>query len=305
MVADVITKPVDALPGKGLLSQVDSIGMYTGGNAMTAAINIAKIGPKSAVIGKVGQDAFGDFLIRSLQEKNIDASSVKRDASAQTSSSVVLSDFTGERTFLHCVGANGTFSLSDIDFDKVEQAAIVFVTGSFLMNTFDGEQTAAFLKRCKEMGKTTALDVCYDSHGRWSQVLDQCLPYLDIFLPSIDEAIELSGGETDPQKIADSFFDKGVGSVVIKMGGKGCYIRENRTDQGEVLPIFKVKAVDTTGAGDSFCSGFLAALSMGHSFRECALFGNAAGACCVMAKGATTAMRDYAGLKALIEEYQP
>ncbi len=62
LVADVITKPVDEIPQKGLLVLVDSIELFSGGNAMTAAINIKKIGVNSAVIGKIGNDPFGDFL---------------------------------------------------------------------------------------------------------------------------------------------------------------------------------------------------------------------------------------------------
>ena len=127
LVADVITKPVREVPEKGLLSRVDSIEMFTGGNAMTAAINISKLGLKSAVMGKVGNDAFGNFLVNTLKEKGIETASVSIDDKVQTSVSVVLSDPCGERTFLHCVGANGTFSIDDVNWEVVEQSKVVFV----------------------------------------------------------------------------------------------------------------------------------------------------------------------------------
>lgn len=304
LVADVITKPVDKLPGKGLLERVDSVELFSGGNAMTVAVNLKKIGMNSAVVGNIGKDAFGDFLRGCLRKYGVNTDGVSVDESAQTSTSIVLSSSDGERTFLHVVGANGTFGLKHINWDVIADTKIVFVTGSFLMDTFDGAQTVEFLKKCKEMGKVTALDVCWDAKGRWGDVLNDAMPYIDIFMPSIDEAEKIAG-KTDPTEIADVFFERGVKSVVIKLGKHGCYIRESKNAKEYVLPTYsEVKRVDTTGAGDSFCSGFLAAYAKGKSFYECADFGNATGTHCVMAKGATTGMKSYEEIEAFMADYK-
>ena len=172
------------------------------------------------------------------------------------------------------------------------------------MNTFDGQQTADFLKKCKEMGKTTLLDVCWDAKDRWASVLDCAMPYIDIFMPSIDEAVKLSG-ETEPEKIADVFFAKGVRKVVIKLGKHGAYLREEKDAKSVIIPTYsKIKAVDTTGAGDSFCSGFITGLVKGLSFEECGLFANAVGTHCVMEKGATTGIKSYEEIRKFMEEYE-
>jgi len=294
MVADVIAKPVDTLPGKGLLGLVDSIELYSGGNAMTASINTSKLGLKSALIGKIGNDSFGSFLKSMLKENNVDATGVVVDENLQTSASVALSDSGGERTFLHVVGANGTFSIDDINWDIIEKSKVIFVTGTYLMDTFDGNQTRDFLKRCKELGKITALDVCWDSRKRWGELLFDAMPYIDIFLPSIDEAREIA--ETDDlAEMSADFMRRGVKTVVIKLGKAGCYVRENLDKQIETFPPCAphIVPVDTTGAGDSFCSGFLAAYVKGESLQNCAKFANAAGAISVTAKGATTGMKTY------------
>ena len=152
LVADVLTKTVDKFPQKGLLEQVDSIELFSGGNAMTASINIKKIGLESAIIGKIGNDSFGDFLESCLVKAGVETKGLSRDNNAQTSTSVLFSDKDGERTFFHCVGANGTFSLDDVNWDIVDDSKIVFVTGTYLLNTFDGKQTVEFLKKCKEKG---------------------------------------------------------------------------------------------------------------------------------------------------------
>ena len=293
LVADVMVKPVSALPKRGSLERVDKIELHTGGNALTAARNIKKMGISSAAVGKIGCDALGDFLLSELKKDGVDTRSVSRSDTAQTSASAALISEDGERCFLHCVGADGVFRMSDVDRNVIDESEIVFVTGIFLLDEFDTYDLAEFLKRCKKMGKITAADVCWDAEGRWGSVINAALPYIDIFLPSIDEAKMIAGKEA-PKDCADVFFEKGVGSVVIKLGGDGCYARKSREEQGKSYPCCRgVVPVDTTGAGDSFCSGFLAALSKGKEFYECVRFANAAGALCVMSMGASTGMKSY------------
>ena len=291
LVADVMA-PVEVMPNRGELARVDSVTVHNGGNAMTAAMNLRKMGVESKMIGKVGDDLFGRFLREKLVASGVDDAGLKTDTSAQTSVSIVLLDG-GERSFLHHVGTNGTFSIKDIDFSVISECDLVFVTGSFLMDTFDGEETVEFLKKCKEMGKTTFLDVCWDAKGRWGDILNPALPYIDFFMPSIDEAVMIAKKD-EPDDIADVFMENGVKNVVIKMGSKGSYLRLAGWERGKTYPTIKgIKAVDTTGAGDSFCSGFLAAYARGESPEYCAEFANAVGALCVTAKGATTGIRTY------------
>ena len=302
LVADVIIKPVNVLPGKGLLDLVDSIQLFNGGNAMTSAVNASKLGLSAAVAGKIGSDAFGDFIKGVLLSNNVNCDGLVTDDEVQTSASVVISDSDGERTFLHCIGANGTFSIEDIRRDVIERAKAVFVTGSFLMDTFDGEQTMEFLRRCKDMKKITALDVCWDSKGRWSELLFPVLPYVDIFMPSVDEARELAKC-SDVEKMSDRFIQYGAKTVLIKLGKDGCYLRENSETSGYIIPACKnITPVDTTGAGDSFCSGFLTAYLKGMNLCDCARFANSAGALSVTAQGATTGITGYNDVERLMKK---
>lgn len=293
LVADIIVEPVTCYPEKGKLSRVASITMYNGGNAMTAALNLKKLGVPSAVAGMVGADMFGDFLRSKLEACGINTDGLKSSGDGQTSASVLMTGEDGERSFFHCTGANALFSESDIDYSVIDKYDAVFVTGTFLLDGFDGEPTAKFLKKCKEMGKTTFLDVCWDAAGRWGETLDMSIPYIDYLMPSIDEAICLTG-KTDPDEIADVFASKGAKNTVIKLGSRGSYLRRAGEKKGKIFPPYKIeKPVDTTGAGDSFCSGFLAAYSRDESDDECMRIANAAGALCVTEKGATTGIRSY------------
>ena len=288
LVADVIVKPVNAYPDKGVLEKVDSITIHNGGNAMTASINLKKLGVNSAIVGMVGDDIFGEFLKSRLASSGVDVRALKLSEDVQTSASVLMIDKTGERSFFHCTGANAVFSHSDIDYDVINECDIVFVTGTFLLSHFDGKETMEFLKKCKELGKTTMLDVCWDSKNEWGKLIDMSLPYIDYFMPSIDEAVCIAKKDT-PDEIADVFCSKGAKNIIIKLGSNGCYLRKAGDYKGRVFKPFKVdKVVDTTGAGDSFCSGFIAAFSKKMPLEDCVIFANAVGAMSVMKKGATS-----------------
>jgi len=303
LVADVIVERVDGYPGHGVLKRVDGITLHNGGNAMTAAVNLAKMGTEASIIGKVGSDMFGTYLRDRLREAGVDTRGLKTDGAVQTSASVLMIDEGGERSFFHCVGTNGTFGIDDVDFDVIAEADLVFVTGTFLLDRFDGEETMEFLKRCKEMGKTTFLDVCWDEKGRWGEILDRSLAYIDYFMPSIDEAVQIAG-VTDPDEIADVLQKRGASNIVIKLGKKGSYLRLKEWTVGKRFPtIDGVRVVDTTGAGDSFCSGFLAAMARGEDALFASEFANVTGTLCVTATGATAGTRSYEDALKFKEEH--
>lgn len=303
MVADVISKPVDKIPERGKLDLIDKVELYTGGCAVNAAIDMAKIGLKVAIIGKIGNDGFGKYISGALKEEGVDISGVVVGKESSTSASVVLSDSSGERTFLHCLGANAEFTETDVDLEIIKNSDIIFIAGTMLMPSFDGEACARVLKNSKEMGKYTVLDTAWDSKGRWMEVLKPCMPYIDLFIPSYEEAAKLSGKE-EPEEIADVFISMGVKVVVIKLGKDGCFIK---TDKGEkhLIPTYNdIKAVDTTGAGDSFVAGFLTGLAKGWGLYECGKFANAVGTHCVMAVGASTGIKNLEEIQKFMSMYE-
>ncbi|MCL1855983.1 MAG: carbohydrate kinase family protein [Clostridia bacterium] len=290
LVADLIAKPVDTIPGAGLLERIDSIGLYSGGCAMSAGIDMSKLGLKTAVLGKIGNDSFGEFLRSELLKYHVNCDGLAVDPSVQTSASVVLSASEGERSFLHCIGANGTYGYHDVDFGIIQNSRIVFVAGTMLMDAFDGETSATVLRMAKEMNKITVLDTAWDSKGRWMNVLRPCMPHIDYFLPSMDEAVMLSG-KKDPAEICDVFLAMGAKNVVIKNGKDGCFVHREGMLIG--IPPYTCNAIDTTGAGDSFCAGWITGLIKGLDIVECGKFANAVGAHCVMEMGATTGIKSY------------
>ncbi|MEI6579894.1 MAG: carbohydrate kinase family protein [Eubacteriales bacterium] len=303
IVADAIAKPVKIIPSKGKLELVDTLSLYTGGCAASAAIDMAKIGIKAAIVGKIGNDGFGNFMKSAFVENNVITDGLIINQNASTSASLVIVTEDGERSFIHCQGENATLIESDIDYSLVEKAKLVFVAGIMLMAKFDGDECAKFLKKCKEKGKITALDTAWDSTGRWMNVMTSSLPYLDYFLPSYEEAVELSG-KTDPEEMADIFLPMGPKVVVIKLGKDGCFIKTQDGEKYSIPTYSRIKAVDTTGAGDSFCAGFLTAVIKGKSLFDCGKFGNAVGTHCVMAKGASTGIKSETEILKFMDDYE-
>lgn len=303
LVADAIAKVVDELPERGKLRPVEQISLYTGGCAATAAINLAKIGMKSALIGKVGKDGFGEFLKNALDASGVNTAGLVVSEGINTSASVVLSASSGERSFLHCFGSNAEFTAEDVDFEIIRNSKILFVAGTNLMAKFDGVPCSQILKKAKEMGVYTAMDTAWDASGRWMEIVEPSLPYLDLFIPSYDEA-KMIADKDEPEDIADVFLAKGVGLAVIKLGKDGCFIKKNDNEKYTIPTYNQIKAVDTTGAGDSFAAGFLSGLTMGWDVHKCGKFANAVGTHCVMAVGASTGMKSMKEILEFMERYE-
>ncbi len=302
LVADVVGKPIDSLPPHGKLSLVERMELHSGGCAANTGIGLAKLGVKTAIVGKVGDDGFGLFLRNRFLSYGIDIEGVVADEVAATSSTMVLVHTDGERSFLHYLGANATMKLEDLDVDRITESRILHIAGALVMPAIDGEPTAKLLRKAQERGVITALDTVWDATGAWMTRLAPCLPYIDYLLPSYEEAKMLTGGLTEPADISQFLLDAGAKNVGLKLGEHGCHFR---TSDGSIvdLPILRVNAIDALGAGDAWVAGFLAGLTRNWDVEQCARFATAVGASCVTALGATTGVRSFEETMAFLASF--
>ena len=300
MVADIVAVPVSGLPEKGTLATVERMELHTGGCAVNTGLSLARLGLRTAVMGKVGQDGLGDYVTGVLQGQGIDTAGVVRDPVNNTSATMVMVDEDGERTFIHYVGANGAIHEEDVDLDLVRRARILHVAGHNLMPGFDGEVAGRVLQRAQAAGVMTSLDTAWDFGGRWLELIEPCLPHLDLFVPSIEEARKIASRE-DPAEVAAFFLDYGIKTVALKMGSQGCYVRTR--ENAFSLPAYPVRVVDATGAGDAFAGGFLAGVALGWDLERTARLANAVGALCVTAVGATAGVRSLQETIEFMAEY--
>ena len=285
----MIVRPVDALQERGTLGLVDSIMLRGGGCALNTASALARLGLRAAVVGKVGHDAFGDFILGALEERGVAVFGVIRDATTPTSASVALVDAAGERTFLHATGANATVTADEL-LEEPFRGRALHIAGAFVLDELDGEPTASLLSEARRRGIRTSVDTVFDPRGRWDRVVP-ALPFCDLVTPGLLEALAITG-EEEPARAARRLRELGADVAAVTLGADGCYVAAEAFE-GHVAG-FRVEALDGTGAGDAFAAGFLHGLLAGRPLEECARLANAAGALATRAVGAFAGVGDLA-----------
>lgn len=288
-VVDVLGRPIDRFPEKGKLALFDELEIHAGGCANNTAIALARLGISAGAMGKVGTDAFGDLILQRLTDAGVDTAGMQQDTESRTSFTFVAVASDGERTFYHYIGANGELCEEDLAWELIRNTKILHIAGALVMPRFDGTPMANVLQKAKAFGITTSLDTAYDATGKWMATLAPCLPYVDIFMPSLVEAQHLTG-LSDCQEIVQFLRDTyGTETIAIKMGEQGSYAAT--PDEEHFIPAYAVDVVDATGAGDAYAAGFLAGTLMEWDLKARAELASATGAACVTALGTTAGIR--------------
>ncbi|MCP4641444.1 MAG: carbohydrate kinase family protein, partial [bacterium] len=275
--------------------------IHLGGLAAVTATVFSQLGGRSAFIGKVGNDGFAEYLVGTMQGQGVDIDHVRHDGENGSSATVVLINGDGDRAFMHCPGANTNLTEDDIDYDFASRARLVHWGGPGVTPGLDGEPIGRVLKRIRDAGVKTSMDTCYDGSGVWFPRLEHALPHLDIVMSSLDEAREYTGKQ-DPESIADFYRSFGPDTALIKLGDDGLYVKN--VHESHYVKAHAVDAVDTTGAGDAACAGFLYGILEGWDLLRCAQLANAVGALTVQSMGGAEAIRSLDDALAFMETPQ-
>jgi hypothetical protein len=295
-VADILARPVDHLAPPGTSQRLDDVVLGPGGNTINTGIALARLGVGVRIAAALGDDRFGQFLRERVRAEGIDDSSLVTLSGAKTSTSIVLVQTTGERRLLHLRGVSAHFSDQHLDWRLVAGARLFHYASAFALPAFDGPPLERTLKRARELGCLTSVNICWDVQGRWLQLLQPALAHTDFIFPNREEGQQLTG-ESEPAAIARHLCSRGVKTVIVKLGAGGCFVK---SPGGFITsPGFAVDPVDTTGAGDCFAAAFLAALCRGYSMAEAARFANAAGALATLGLGGA----DSAPTAAEVDEF--
>ncbi|MCC7355598.1 MAG: sugar kinase [Anaerolineae bacterium] len=287
LVADMFVSPLPALPAVGQLSLVDEIYPDTGGCAANTGVSLTKLGLRAGLSGKVGRDAFGDFITQDMAAKGLETVGIRRSATVGTSKTVIVRVIGEDRRYLHTFGANADFSLDDVDLQEVARAKVLYVGGYLVLPRLDQGALVRLLSFAKGRGLKTVLDVIVPgnrSDFRVATHLAEALPYTDVFLPNDDEAYLLTG-ESDPVAQARAFLACGCPNVVVTLGEKGALAATPR--EMVRAPVFPVDVVDPSGAGDAFDAGYIYGLLQGWGLRRTLEFASAIGASACTKLGCT------------------
>ena len=274
-VLDILGRPVTRIPDGGRADFIEQIRMTVAGTAAATAVDCAILGLNTRIVTSVGGDEMGDFLVAKMQQFGVDTELVQRDGSVQTSATILPVRPNGERPALHVPGTANTFTVLPGDMEAALDADIIHVGGTGLLKAFDGDPTLALMKQAKALGRTTTFDLI-QANPETVELVRPLLPYIDYFVPSIEEAGEMAG-MSDPVEVARYFKREGVKNAILTMGGDGVYVDPEDGDPFR-LPAHGIEVVDTTGCGDSFTAGIITGIAKGWDLCESARFASAVAA---------------------------
>ncbi len=294
----------------GSLTEVGGATVVAGGAVANTGRALHRLGVATRLVGKVGGDPIGRLTVDLLRgESPVLARHVVVEDGTSGSYSIVLSPAGGDRSFLHHGGANHAFGAADVRPSHLDGAAALHFGYPTLMRRMyadGGSELEELFRGASSAGLTTSLDLATPdpaaAGGRvdWTALLARVLPYVDFFLPAAGELAAVLGRGGAPattaavRDLAGVALALGAGAVVLKLGGRGLYLRSSSPGPAGAaewwrsrelwMPAFSVaRMAGTTGAGDAAVAGFLAAWWRGHRPEGALRTAAAVGACCVEA----------------------
>jgi len=261
-------------------------GLTVGGSGSITACACARLGLNTMFVGAVGQDPFGQYMLRELNDRGVDTTGCPELGDAPTGFSVILSRGQ-DRAILTHTGAIELLSRRHLPIDVLLAALHVHISSYFLLTELR-PGLRALLETLKSAGVSVSLDTNWDPTGRWSADLTSLLGLVDLFLPNAAEACAIARCSDVTE--AARRLARETPMVVVKLGAEGALLA--RAGQIEMDPGFALTPVDTTGAGDAFNAGFLRGWLTQTSAPSCLRLANAVAALTTQALGAVSAQPD-------------
>jgi sugar/nucleoside kinase (ribokinase family) len=298
--ADVACAPVDRLPNPGELQPTGYIQLGLGGCAANVAVNLVKVGVKVGVSGCVGDDSFGEVVVRQLEASGADTQGVHRIAGIGTASTMIVNVKGQDRRFISTPGANHRFTVEHIPADWVRQAKVFYVGGYLMLPKLETEALVDLFRTARRSGVKTVLDVVLLGGEKHAETLAQILPQTDVFLPNVDESLVITG-LSDPLSQAEFFRAAGAKTVVITQGERGSLLLADNL--GLRSGVYPTEVVGGAGSGDAFDAGYIVGLLDGEGPEGCLRWGSALGASCVRAIGTTESVFNRDEAEAFLREH--
>lgn len=249
-----------------------------GGSAANTAVGLARLGLKVGYIGKVADDKEGKFLLNDFKKENVDIKGVKISKTGISGVVFGFIDQEGNRALYVASGANDLLAFEEINLDYASN------TEFFHFTSFVGEKPFAAQKRL--IKEASNAKISFDPGELYARKgLTLLKPFLErcyLFSPNENELKLLTG--KDYKEGSSILLKEGASIVAVKLGKKGCYVTDGK--ESHLIEPHKVKVVNTTGAGDAFCAGFLYGLIKGKDLYECGRLGNFVASRCITKIGA-------------------
>jgi sugar/nucleoside kinase (ribokinase family) len=280
---DLILDQIQGWPELGKEKIASAMTLTLGSSSAIFASNLSTLGARVGFIGKLGEDAFGDLVMASLQRRGVAVERIIVQKKIGTGATVVIND-ARDRAMLTYKGAMDDLRLADIDWDYAQTARHLHLSSYFLQSGLKPD-CARLFEHAKALGLSTSLDTNWDPEEKWDRALFEVLPHVDVFLPNEDEALRIARRANI--EAALEVLAQHAKTVVIKRGKNGALARQGST--AVEVKGYEVKPVDAVGAGDSFDAGFVFKWLRGGNLHQCLEFGNMCGALSVTQAGGTAA----------------
>jgi len=284
-----------------------------GGAPANVLVALKKLGHDVAFIGKVGHDMHGEFLRKTLVDNGIDCTGLISDPDFFTTLAFVALDDKGDRSFSFArkPGADTQLQASELPLDIIKDSKVFHVGSLSLTDEPARSATIAALQAAQQAGCVMSYDPNYrdslwESAEAAAVQMRSLVKYMDLIKISAEECPLLTD-KNDPQDAANALLEQGASIVVVTLDADGAFVATK--DGSRIVKSFRVDAVDTTGAGDSFWGGFLCAfVESGLAPSEVSIeraaqfvrFGNAVASLCVRNRGAIPAMPERADVEEVL-----
>lgn len=277
---------IESIPSGSEGQLVETIRSSAAGTAGGTALILARLGAEVGSYGAVGADPTADTLLALLRAEGVDTSGLVRKADQQTSASVIPVRPNGDRPAWHCIGANGAFTLDDLDLSGLDGITHLHLGGPEFLG---GEAAGTLLAHARSIGATTSVDVLAPGDPDLLAWIADALPHTDFLLPNDEQVLGFTGASS-LEEGARALVAAGAGCVAVTAGAKGAVVVT--AEESIEVPAYEIDVVDTTGCGDAFSAGFLRGLSLDLSLRDAAALGCATAA--QVAQGLGTDAGSYA-----------
>ncbi len=264
-----------------------------GGSAANTIVGLARLGTKTAFIGKIAKDSEGDLLLSDLVKEGVDVEGLVRSRNGKSGAVLGFVDQKGDRALYIAPGVNDSLAFQEIDSEYAQDSKFVHFSSFVSRKSFDVQRR--LLETLPDNVKVS-LDPGSIYARKGFGLLKQIIRKTFVLMPNAFE-LGLLSGKSDYCAGAEFMLENGVKIVAVKLGSKGCYVADGI--EARLVPAFEVKAVDSTGAGDAFCAGFLFGLLRKKDLEECGRIANFVASRCVMKMGARAGLPYAKDLKLL------
>jgi sugar/nucleoside kinase (ribokinase family) len=283
---------IESIPDGSDGQLVETIRMSPAGTAGGTAVVLARLGAEVRSYGAVGADPIATSLLALLQAEGVDVSGLVVKAEHQTSSSVIPVRPNGDRPAWHCIGANGAFTLDDLDLTLLDGSTHVHLGGPEFLG---GDAAGELLAHARSRGATTSLDILAPGDPDMLAWIAAALPHADYLLPNDEQVLGFTGA-SDLVEGCRALVAAGATCVAATAGSRGAVVVT--ADEVVEVPAYEIEVVDTTGCGDAFSAGFLRGLSLGGSLRKSAELGCATAAQVAQGLGTDAGSYDLVSVQA-------